>query len=323
MNNAVFVGLYAAREARAGILPTNSASGMWQAWSMPDGKYMIQPLDFDKKPSGSLSLMDGKEFMGIFDPLEVNGENSIDPREPGFPAQGISASAPDLLTQWYLQDFSSETVSAEVIGNINMDEYQELKHIVIRPADYEPELTSVADPFFTDSENAVQAMDESPKAAGKAKIVKTTQAKVSPAKPNDAISSYRNHLESLKLDEAGLRKEFYRIVDKMADNSNAAAEDECALFLQHDFGDIPNQAFLFTEFGLALRREKHLALALFSHLKALNFSPEDANILFNIARTNYDLGKFEEARKYLTRALTVAPDFDTARNFLNFLNSST
>ncbi len=322
MNNAVFVGIYAAKESRAGILPSRSASGMWQAWAMPDGKYMIQPLDYDKNPSGSLSLMGGKEFMSIFAPLEPAGENTSAAHRPNLPSQTINASAPNLLAQWYLQDFPHEDLPAEVANQMNMGDCGELRQMALRSDDHEPQLFPVNDPLFADPETASLAHGEERKNSGKARTAKPKQTKARQDALDDPLDACRSRLAALEFDEDTLRKEFYSIIDKMADGNSASAVDECAVFLQHDFGAIPGQAFLFTEFGLALRREKHLALALFSHMKALNFSPEDANILFNIARTNYDLGKFEEARKYLTRSLTIAPDFDTARNFLNFLNSS-
>ena len=77
---------------------------------------------------------------------------------------------------------------------------------------------------------------------------------------------------------------------------------------------------MFTEFGFALRRRRLYKLALASHIRALGFSPKDEHVLFNVARSEYELGKVEEARVYLVKALDAAPDFDAAKRFLAFLD---
>lgn len=79
------------------------------------------------------------------------------------------------------------------------------------------------------------------------------------------------------------------------------------------------QKFMFTEFGLALRRKHKYTLALTCHLRALALSSQDEHILFNVARSEYELGNIEKAGQYLDRALMVSPGFDLARNFKIFL----
>jgi len=77
---------------------------------------------------------------------------------------------------------------------------------------------------------------------------------------------------------------------------------------------------LYTEFGLDLRREKHYEMALQCHLQALEVSPENERVLFNIARTQFELGQKDSAREYLMRALEADPEFALAQNFLYFLD---
>ena len=65
---------------------------------------------------------------------------------------------------------------------------------------------------------------------------------------------------------------------------------------------------VFSEFGLNLRRLGLVQLALKAHLRALEWTPNDERVHFNLARTYHDLNQVD-----------LAPDFATARHFLSFL----
>lgn len=74
----------------------------------------------------------------------------------------------------------------------------------------------------------------------------------------------------------------------------------------------PKHKHMFSEFGTTLRRVKVFALALRYHSKALSLSPNEANILFNLARVHVSLGNFEEAASCLTDVLKKKPKLKEA-----------
>lgn len=78
---------------------------------------------------------------------------------------------------------------------------------------------------------------------------------------------------------------------------------------------------MLTELGLVLRQKKQYTLAKQCHLRALELTPLDERILFNIARTEYEAGNIKAAQDYLSRCLALAPDFNVAKNFLAFISA--
>lgn len=78
----------------------------------------------------------------------------------------------------------------------------------------------------------------------------------------------------------------------------------------------------FTEIGLIFRREKYYTLALLCHNHALTLAPDDERILFNIARTEFEMGRPEESKKHLKKILSINPHFTVARDFLAFLEGT-
>jgi len=76
---------------------------------------------------------------------------------------------------------------------------------------------------------------------------------------------------------------------------------------------------IFNEFGITLRKTKMYDEALANYMKALEISPQDENLYFNIARLYYDLGELEKAQEWLEKALNINPDFREARQFKDIL----
>jgi tetratricopeptide (TPR) repeat protein len=70
---------------------------------------------------------------------------------------------------------------------------------------------------------------------------------------------------------------------------------------------------------VTLRKEGRLEEALRLYQKALEFTPSDENLHFNIARVYFDRGDYSLARKHLHAALDLNGEFKPAKSFLNFL----
>lgn len=118
----------------------------------------------------------------------------------------------------------------------------------------------------------------------------------------------------------GLRKKMAEALAKLGEEQRSETTDSLESLLDDEGGDSWNKAGSFTELGLALRREKQYELALLCHSRALELSPDDERVLFNIARTEFEMGKINEAREHLYGILEKNPEFSVARDFLRFLD---
>ena len=81
----------------------------------------------------------------------------------------------------------------------------------------------------------------------------------------------------------------------------------------------PRHKHMFSQFGIALRKRKIYGLALRHHAKAMELSPVDEHIWFNLARVHYSLGNTEKTLEYLHRIIKANPQFKEGRLFLNYL----
>ena len=69
------------------------------------------------------------------------------------------------------------------------------------------------------------------------------------------------------------------------------------------------------------RKERNYSLAVDFYLRALQVK-EDDHLLFNIARTYYEMKNIDAAKDSLTRALTINPEFTAAQQFIDFLTAT-
>jgi tetratricopeptide (TPR) repeat protein len=81
------------------------------------------------------------------------------------------------------------------------------------------------------------------------------------------------------------------------------------------------QRRLFNDFGINLRKSKLLGEAVAYYSKALDLSPRDENLHFNIARAYFDGQELDKCRDHLLRALDINPDFKQARQFLEYCDT--
>jgi tetratricopeptide (TPR) repeat protein len=124
--------------------------------------------------------------------------------------------------------------------------------------------------------------------------------------------------------EQAMREEFTMLMESMPDDGqDLPLESAVAALIARDAPFFSRkQKFMFTEFGLALRRKNKSELALLAHLRALRLAPGDENVLFNVARTEYALGRPDNAVERLDAALQVNPGFTAAAHFLAFLRNA-
>jgi tetratricopeptide (TPR) repeat protein len=78
---------------------------------------------------------------------------------------------------------------------------------------------------------------------------------------------------------------------------------------------------IFNEFGISLRKAKMFEEALANYMKALEISPQDENLYFNIARLFYEIEDVKKALEWLKKAMEINPHLREARQFKEYLQS--
>lgn len=80
------------------------------------------------------------------------------------------------------------------------------------------------------------------------------------------------------------------------------------------------QRHKFNEYGINLRKGEQFNDAIRYYSKALEVNEDDENLHFNIARAYHGVGKIEQCRKHLNRALQLHPEMREAKSFLKALD---
>lgn len=82
---------------------------------------------------------------------------------------------------------------------------------------------------------------------------------------------------------------------------------------------IKEQRDTLNAFGILSRKNHLLDEALIYYTKSLELTPDNENLLFNVARVYFELDDINKSIEYLNRALILNPDFALAKKFLSFL----
>ena len=141
-------------------MPVHNDSGFWQAWKMPDGFFMVQPLDQDMEPCGTMYLLEGQEFGLMLVPLPPADE-------PGPGARPGNEGEPDILTLWYEQAIAEQQAAEDSEKTPASSPRERPGQVSATPSrdqerSDEPVLTPSWDPdeFFFDKEDAAPAAVE-------------------------------------------------------------------------------------------------------------------------------------------------------------------
>jgi tetratricopeptide (TPR) repeat protein len=76
---------------------------------------------------------------------------------------------------------------------------------------------------------------------------------------------------------------------------------------------------LFNEFGIQLRVSGMYAEALAFYTRAQELSPDDENLLYNMARAAHGLGDRKTTLTLLEHCLAINPEHGECQHFVNFL----
>lgn len=323
-----YVGVYATHEKAPPLgefpRPLGMRKRLWFVWELPEGKYKVQALNAALQPMTEPRIIPSKEFSArfVYEPeCFAAPEGLVHPNLQGVDLVG--ASLPDLFLNEPGEDASllPPPQRIDAPGKMLADD----PNLLLAWAKAEPKskvktpdpmkmpfdrLVGEVAPQDGDGEEAAGAGLEQTDTGTAGEVVIELRQEAPPP-PEEDVQQMRHlrsqFVQALLLLRRGARSEGLTLLEEMLSQPQPFFE---------------GGAQLFSEFGLGLRRLGFMSLALAAHKRALDFAPDDARILFNIARTYHDLDLLPEAREFLGRALAIDPEFAVARQFLMFLEAS-
>jgi tetratricopeptide (TPR) repeat protein len=308
-----YIGVYATKEKAPAVggfpRPLGMRKRMWFVWEMTDGTYKVQALNAALHPMSEARIVTGKEFSGRF---TYEAECVIAPDGYTHPTMRQMDAASASLSDFFLENQSGAGLPLPAAANPGVmlaDDPDLLLHWA--KAERRPKVNApdpVKMPFDRLMGEVVSVEGDE---AALAAAVTPENSPEEAAGEGDGEASLARQLRSrfvqaLLLLRRGARTECLNLLEEM---------------LREPYAHFEGGAQLFSEFGLGLRRLGLAPLALAAHKRALEFTPEDERVLFNIARSYHDLGLLAEARDFLKQSLAVAPEFAPARQFLTFLGN--
>jgi tetratricopeptide (TPR) repeat protein len=97
------------------------------------------------------------------------------------------------------------------------------------------------------------------------------------------------------------------------------AEDIFRRLAEVEADFVPAHKHMFNEFGVSLRKQSLLDLAVKHYLRALKLAGDDENLLHNIARAYFEKKDIPMAVQALEKSLAINPNLVESRKFLRFI----
>lgn len=309
-----FLGVYATNEVAPSLgdfpRPLGKRKRLWFVWETAEGCFKVQALNAVHQPMADARVIAVSEFEQRFLPepscLAVP-EGHAKPQGP----EGASPASPlpDLFSQG--ADISLQPHSLfyekkqEADGRLNADDPDLLRHWAKTGPRIKKRTMDPAKIPFDRLVGEVE-QEEAPKTQELPQTPPVQFEDPENRQPEEARLLRSKFVQALLLLRRGEREESVALLQDMLDKT---------------YAPFTGAAQLFSEFGLGLRRLGLITLALAAHKRAWEYAPEDERVLFNIARSYHDLDLLDDARHSLKKALAIAPDFASARQFLAFLDA--
>lgn len=136
---------------------------------------------------------------------------------------------------------------------------------------------------------------------------------------HDAENEYRN---ALGLDEENLQANFGigNVYLKMGESEKAKEVFKKISRIDAIFEE-KNKHF-FNECGIQLRKQELYDEAIEYYEKAINLSPDDENLYFNLARPYFAKGNEEKVQELIFKALAINPAFKEGKAFLKYMTKN-
>ena len=139
-------------------------------------------------------------------------------------------------------------------------------------------------------------------------------ASPSPSQPSGNAASDAKEVENY------LRSHFNKAMRRIKrPEERTAALESLKTLADVEEGIVPEHKHMFTDFGITLRKNELLELALSCSRRVLDLSPDDDHAHFNIARILYEMGRVDDAEQHLLAALDLAPDAIVCIKMLKYI----
>ncbi len=126
---------------------------------------------------------------------------------------------------------------------------------------------------------------------------------------------------ALSFDEENVRANFGIGLTYMQRGEKGKAQDIFERLVKLDAAFEQEHKHLFNEFGMNLRKNKMLEQAVDYYRRALELAASDENLHINLARTLLEAKDYGACTEHIMKALSLAPQHDTAVKFLQWLFS--
>ncbi len=285
MKDYVFLGVFAAHPSASNLGIGTDGAVFWQVWQSSSQEIFIQGTDADGVKIGSVFEILQEDLLEHFTSVqEDTGLFEVSTLE--FAESIYSASDPLLLEYWLkIAEERQKTPPQPLEVGAGVQDTQETQTV--------------------EQKNANNTSEEIDNTLGR--------------QINSPCEFLPEDEEQVCLFEEVMRSEFFLLLDKwrMEPNVQNMQLLKDMVYVEGNF--TKRQKLMFTEFGLALRKNGLHELALACHQRALELDASNARILFNIARSQSELGQIIEAQQSLQKALEIDPEFKQAQTFLEFL----
>ena len=137
----------------------------------------------------------------------------------------------------------------------------------------------------------------------------------------ELFSAEMEFSKAIQIDEENVRANFGLGLTYMARGELAKAENILSRLVKLEAAFDPEHKHLFNEFGMELRKKRMFKEAIDYYVRALELSPQDENLYYNIARANLENENPAAAAEYLIKGIEVNPMLEESVKFMLWLLS--
>lgn len=141
-------------------------------------------------------------------------------------------------------------------------------------------------------------------------------------KQGNSFSAEMEYGNALKIDEYNVRGNFGIGLCLMERGEKDRANDIFARLIALDAPFDKEHKHMFNEFGINLRKSKMIPQAIEYYSKAVDLSPKDDHLRYNMARAYFEDKQYEKVREELKTCLELNPDFEEAKKFIAYLDKN-
>jgi tetratricopeptide (TPR) repeat protein len=138
-------------------------------------------------------------------------------------------------------------------------------------------------------------------------------------KKGETFSAEMFYNDALNVDDQNVRANFGIGMCYLQRGESAKADDILKRIVTLDAAFQEEHKHMFNEFGINLRKNKMCQQAVEYYERAAEFTKDDENLQYNIARAYFDMGRFQDAKTHCEKALTINPDLDEAKKLIELM----